>query len=831
MKPKTFYIISFILLNLIYRIYSGERRTIDFVNYPPYFDLSFLKYFSVPISYISSYDDNGIGNSNLLENAFSYKYTGNWFSLFSTNVNITVTFKKILYIKEMIYEVSDSNSGYEKAFPKEMKIYTSMDGTKNAKFSLVDTIKITPTNKRVLITFSKILGCRQMRIMWDKEDMKMATIKQMILLFPVTNYINYDNMIDFDTSDYKKLTLKRTFTSAEVEGMKKDLLSYGYNEETNEYFGRIIAIASGNIKYDSKREFSTDSKSKVNIIYQRGDIEKYGGNVLKRWFPGTNRQGMGIYVRANEKIKIYVKSDKSSNPLPKIQFSQYVGDGSWLGSSNQLKVGEQILTCDNFQLKSTFDKPTFPGGPLYIINPYTSSEQGIVSIYVEGGEVFPTFRLGDNEETYKTKLLENINLNKKNNKTYFDITELYGTRVMITAKASAAYKIYSNKALSKGPQNNMVLWDEFLKKLLIFDGVQFSSNQQYYDVKNNYVNVHLRYTQTKPGAYAYATYQYIALFIEETIDLMLNFDYKTIGWAFPHEIGHTFDIVERKVDEITNNMLSEYYNTVLKGDNTWSVKEHIPNKLKYLVDDTISNNLRGCSDSNTANCRGFFTNTKYNYLVFWDLESINHGYWGKIDNMYRYDKTVTTGLSKEEKFVYFSSIIFKMDLGYYFSRWGLSFSSTTFNENKVSSKYKELMNAAITKGLINKNAVKKKFWYLDNKEYMFISNINTGCYEDKSEYNVQISSVVKSGNNYKITLPNIKCPGHLGFEIYENTKLIAFTHGTTYTDTNTYKAGYVPKYKIIAYDRLLKASNPSSYKSSTPSVSLKLMNLNFLLNE
>jgi len=114
---------------------------------------------------------------------------------------------------------------------------------------------------------------------------------------------------------------------------------------------------------------------------------------------------------------------------------------------------------------------------------------------------------------------------------------------------------------------------------------------------------------------------------------------------------------------------------------------------------------------------------------------------------------------------------------------------------------------------------------------MFISNINNGCYEDKSEYNVQISSVVQSGNNYKIALPNIKCPGHLGFEIYENTKLIAFTHGTTYIDTNTYKVGYVPKYKIIAYDRLLEASNPSSYKSSTPSVSLKLMNLNFLLNE
>ena len=800
------------------------------MNDPPYFDLTYLLYFAVPTSYITSYDDNGT-NSNSLEDVFHYRLNGNWFSLFSTNVNITVTFKKTLYIKEMLFEVSNSASGYENGFPKEMKIYTSMDGTKNAKFTLADTIKITPTSKRVLISFSKIISCRQMRIMWNKEDQRMSTIKNMVLLFPSTNYLSYNNIHNiFDTSDYKRLTLKKTFSSAEIDGMKKDLASYGYNDETNEYYGRIIAIASGSLKYDAKREFSTDSKSKVNIIYQRGDIEKYGENVLKRSFPGTNRQGMGIYARANEKIKVYVKTDKSSNPLPKIQFTQYVGrTNNWLGSINQLKDGKQILTCDNFKLESDYDKPTFPGGPLYIINPYTSSEKGIVSIYVEGGEVFPTFRLGDNEETYKSKLLENINLNKKNNKTYFDITELYGTRVMISATASAAYKIYSNKSLNKGPQQNMALWDEFLKKLLIYDGIQFSSNQQYYDVKNNYVNIHLRYTQTKPGAYAFAYYQYIGLFKDETIDLMLNFDYKTLGWAFPHEIGHTFDIREREYAENTNNMLSEYYNTVLKGDDTWSVKEHIPNKLKYLVDDTIDNNLRGCSDSNTANCKGFFINTKYNYLIFWDLESINHGYWGKLDNMYRYDTTVTTGLSKEEKFVYFSNIIFKMDLGYYFSRWGLSFSSNIFNENKVSSKYKELMNSAITKGLINKNAVKKKFWYLDNKEYIFISNINTGCYKDKSEYNVQITSVVKSGNNYKLTLPNIKCPGHLGFEIYENNKIIAFTHGTTYIDTNTYT--YVPKYKIIAYDRLLETSNPSSYKSSTASVSLKLMNLNFLLNE
>ena len=49
--------------------------------------------------------------------------------------------------------------------------------------------------------------------------------------------------------------------------------TYGYNEDTNEYFGRIIWIADGTI-YDIRREFSTDPKTKVNEIYQRGDIEK-----------------------------------------------------------------------------------------------------------------------------------------------------------------------------------------------------------------------------------------------------------------------------------------------------------------------------------------------------------------------------------------------------------------------------------------------------------------------------------------------------------------------------------------------------------------------------
>ena len=65
-----------------------------------------------------------------------------------------------------------------------------------------------------------------------------------------------------------------------------------------------------------------------------------------------------------------------------------------------------------------------------------------------------------------------------------------------------------------------------------------------------------------------------------------------------------------------------------------------------------------------------------------------HGYWGKLDNMYRFNSTLAKGLSNVEKFVYFTNLILGMDLGYYFTRWGfyLSNYNKPFNESKVSPK-------------------------------------------------------------------------------------------------------------------------------------------------
>ena len=203
--------------------------------------------------------------------------------------------------------------------------------------------------------------------------------------------------------------------------------------------------------------------------------------------------------------------------------------------------------------------------------------------------------------------------------------------------------------------------------------------------------------------------------------------------------------------------------------------------------------------------------------LFWNLESIYHGYWGKVDNLYRYNYTSETNkLTKEERFAYFSSVALGIDLGYYFSRWGLTFNkgASIFSETKASADYKRMIQSAKTKGLIDSKAPKKKFWYLDLKEYLFIKQKGIGCFEDKSEFNIQITKVTNpKENQYVLTLPSIKCPGFLGFEVYESDKIIGFTFNNTFTDYTIYKSGYKPKYKVIGYDRLLETSNPSSYKS------------------
>ena len=273
------------------------------------------------------------------------------------------------------------------------------------------------------------------------------------------------------------------------------------------------------------------------------------------------------------------------------------------------------------------------------------------------------------------------------------------------------------------------------------------------------------------------------------------------------------DVKPREYAEKTNLVLEEYA--------VQALYRHIYNRNRfdviqeYLSPDNIDNLKRRCY---TVKCNGFFVNVgKYTYAhyIWWDTESFNPGYWGKLNNLYRYNMSLTSGMKKNEIMVYFSSLILGFDISYYFERFGLAMQNDIpFNNSETSKNFKEGMEKAINEGKIANKTIIKKFWYADIDQYNYTINNGIGCYKNNNKYDIKIINITKDSSigNYNISLPLIECKGHLGFEIIENEIVIGFAINSYYIDKIKYQEDYIPRYRIVAYDRLLNYKESNYYK-------------------
>ena len=79
------------------------------------------------------------------------------------------------------------------------------------------------------------------------------------------------------------------------------------------------------------------------------------------------------------------------------------------------------MKIDEFDIKKLEIKVK-SGGPIYIENLYTKEEQNQnIRIYIEGGILFPLFRINDDEENFKKILNNYIQLYNKDVNTYYNI--------------------------------------------------------------------------------------------------------------------------------------------------------------------------------------------------------------------------------------------------------------------------------------------------------------------------------------------------------------------------------------------------------------------------
>ena len=130
------------------------------------------------------------------------------------------------------------------------------------------------------------------------------------------------------------------------------------------------------------------------------------------------------------------------------------------------------------------------------------------------------------------------------------------------------------------------------------------------------------------------------------------------------------DVKPREYAEITNCVLEEYaVQTIYKQEYNRERQETL---YEAMAPDNIDNSLRFCHNDN---CKGFFDNAGlyvYNQYIWWNIESFYPGYWRQLNNLYRYNISLTQRMNKNEAMVYYTSLILGYDTGYYFERFGLA---------------------------------------------------------------------------------------------------------------------------------------------------------------
>lgn len=775
----------------------------------------YLNYYSIPTQIISFSNNGGELQGNELSKAFDRNFNTCFKSSQDNNVNyvdadgtiksnfqnqIDMTFDRPVNLNRVMYGSEPSTT---RGYPTQLNLYTFGENG----WELIGTYTSNETSKMVIFDFGKTISTKKIRFEYVKVvtyHKYVATAREIICLQPENDQDYNDFLSLFE--NYSQTKINEKFNTIEklneFENECKSNISYESFMKSS--FERARQIVLGNVYYDARREFSTNSDAQ-NKINQYGNIVSYARNVLKMNAFGTNRQVSGISIKANETINIYVEAD-AGDPLPRIQFSQNYGHWSrWLGGETQLVLGKNTFTAPNLK-NNNYTVDTLAGGAIYIVNPYESSAQsGNVKIYFEGGDLYPVYRKGDDENVFNSNLADYVVKLQNEPENTLDICEIVTDHVIFSARASGAYDVYKNFSPKQSAEN----WDSYLEKLLDFGGVDFNTSSPYYNVKNEHVNVNVRVSQPWSGAAAYAHTEHVGIYTswEKT-----GFYASGFGWGMSHELGHMTDIPERTIGETTNNMYSKFNETAIEKVAT-----------RGFFDQTVL-----ALSSDLVDTSGYFNSNRYNYLIWWYLESYQKGFWGNLEKCYRLQnekltnllnnsnfKTDYNSLNKTEKNVLLSSLVTGIDLSYYFERWGfnLNTSEPIFNYDNSSENYKNCLQKLLDNNYIT-NTKKPKLWYQDAKQYNYVNN---GTSYDTST-KVDISKVFKVDNRINITMEISSNSNHLGYEILQGNetdgyKVIGFTYGNCFTDSNNYDSSYIPCYKIRAVDRQFNTTDYSESKT------------------
>ncbi len=598
-------------------------------------------------------------------------------------------------------------------------------------------------------------------------------------------------------TDYTQTKLNEAYdTMEELDALKEKV------KGNKVFFDRAEEVIKGKVAYEPDREFSTKANAE-NKIEQSGDKSAYSRSNLKLFYTTSDLMITGIYGMTNDKISVYVEADRGAR-LPSLVITQNKGYYTTYREQVYLNRGKNTFTYSDLASRSSQSRNEIKGGAIYIVNPYTPSTQGgQVSLYIEGGGFYPVFRNGDDEQQFLDMLEEYETMRMKHSSTMLDMAELETDHVMFTLGSSTLYNEYIRKK-SITPSENLELWAEYFKKTFDFNGIATSPDSAcgHYDQRNDSVKINLRLMSAVANSGAYATSNHIGFYDQS--EWFANFNFvdhspsKKYIYDIGHEVGHVLDVQGRILPETTNNVNAThaYIDILGLGTSIFYPSDKAFNSLKsdYGLQKNAFEDGRVIYQSDS--------NYDHNHLVWWYLESVFPGYWGRMNNYFRYEDTLY-GANDVEKMVYYSSLATKVDLSEYFDRWGVYLSNKRkFSIDSASSAFQTAMETARKEGKISEKA--GHYWYVDSSEYDFMRKHKDDPDKSYKGGDPVITSITESNGTHEITIGGRSDANLLGYEILSKTdggefKIAGFTYVSYFLDEHVYSS--TPTYKVVAINR------------------------------
>lgn len=614
-------------------------------------------------------------------------------------------------------------------------------------------------------------------------------------------------VFDKAKEDWASISDIRVYKEDSVANKMKNLFANGLMDTVSEEFDtieKLTELENEVAKHPLASTYSEDIQMAKDIINgtlqsvktvvaeQYGDRNAHANKNLKFGF-GNNNQPTGVVARPGETITVYVDAEQGQ-PLPQLVFSQQEGSFASWGRTVSLNIGKNVITVPAVtQNDGWYNHSVTPGGPVYIVNPYTEEQQGKAPVirFASGCEQFPMMDKNTDEQEFLELLKDykaRVDADKKANpnvmdRKMIDVVEIVSDHLVFTGTATGAYEAYINQEF--GPMNTVNMYNDHMDMVFNYYGLDGSNENN--DIKYTRENIRL----AQPFGYMYAAGGHIGV----QGDVMVSMLTSVGSWGVDHEMGHKLDIGVRTLGEVTNNMIpqnsSYYYNK--------------PNKRIPFESHVFKNVIS--TDSNNHYDGGYFERL----AVFWQLEMIYPGYWGKLNKQYRENNVVldseNAANDKLNQLAKYSSIALELDLSEHFERHGFW----------VSDETKELLSQY--------SKPDKKTWYAN---YDYIEYKGEG-FNGNPELSI---NVLKESENVKLTFSvnNEYKNDVLGYEIFKDGELIGFTSTNSFIDTNS-NIGESVNYTVVPYDKNLNAAEEVVVNSLTPNLSLQQESISIKLRE